>query len=149
MRLYNESSAFVGRSDINVGSSFSRTLLGLLFVVAGTLHFRVPSAYERIMPPYLPLHRELIYLSGALEIADGLGLLAERTRPVAGIGLILLLTAVWPANLQMLLDERAAQKPLWWLALLWARLPLQVALIAWVWRVSHPKESIADVASSL
>jgi uncharacterized membrane protein len=114
-------------------------LLGLLFIVAGTLHFRAPGIYERIMPPYLPLHRELIYLSGALEIAGGLGLLAERTRPVAGIGFVLLLIAIWPANLQMLLDARAARKPLWWVALLWARLPLQVVLIAWVWRASHPR----------
>lgn len=91
------------------------------------------------MPPYLPLHRELVYLSGALEIAGGLGMLAERTRPVAGIGLIILLIAVWPANVQMLLDAHAAQKPLWWLALLCVRLPLQVVLIVWVWHASHPR----------
>jgi len=127
----------VGRIDIKVGSSFSRTLLGLLFVVAGKLHFRAPDVYEQIMPPYLPLHRELVYLSGASEIAGGLGLLSRRTRRIAGGGLILLLIAVWPANLQMLLDARAAQKPLWWVALLWARLPLQVVLIAWVWRASN------------
>ncbi len=68
----------MGRIDIKVGSSFSRTLLGLLFVVAGALHFRAPEVYEQIMPPYLPLHRELVYLSGALEIAGGLGLLPRR-----------------------------------------------------------------------
>ena len=121
------------------GLSFSRVLLGLIFVVAGALHFRTPGAYEQIMPPYLPLHRELVYLSGALEIAGGLGLLAERTRRIAGVGLILLLVAVWPANLQMLLDARATEKPLWWVSLLWARLPLQLVLIAWVWRASHPR----------
>ena len=49
---------------MNAGSSFSRKLLGLLFVAAGVLHFLVPGAYERIMPPYLPLHREPVYLSG-------------------------------------------------------------------------------------
>lgn len=115
----------------------SRILLGFIFVVAGALHFVSPETYERIMPPYLPLHRELIYLSGALEILGGLGLLPKRTRSAAGIGLILLLVAVWPANLQMLLDAREAGKPSWWMALLWARLPLQVALIVWVWRVSR------------
>jgi uncharacterized membrane protein len=114
-----------------------RILTGLLFVIAGALHFVSPETYERIMPPYLPLHRELVYLSGALEIMGGLGLFPERTRPAAGIGLILLLVAVWPANLQMLLDARAAEKPSWWVALLWARLPLQVMLIVWVWRSSR------------
>ena len=55
----------------------------------------------------------------------------------AGIGLVLLLIAVWPANVQMLLDARGSQEPRWWLALLWARLPLQVVLMAWVWHSSR------------
>ena len=114
-------------------------MLGSLFIGAGMLHFLVSDAYKHIMPPYLPLPRELVYLSGALEIAGGLGLLDERTRRGAGIGLVLLLVAVWPANLQMLLAARAARKPLWWVALLWARLPMQILLIAWVWRASRPR----------
>lgn len=114
--------------------SFSRTLLGSGFLAAGTLHFVFPRVYGRIMPPYLPRHRELVYLSGAAEVAGGLGLLSSRTRPAASAGLVLLLLAVWPANLQMLLDARAAGKPAWWTALLWVRLPLQIPLIVWVWR---------------
>ena len=89
------------------------------------------------MPPYLPLHRELVYLGGTLEILGGLGLLTERTRTAAGVGLILLLVAVLPANVQMLIDARAAGKPSWWPALLWLRLPLQGVLAARVWRVSR------------
>lgn len=103
------------------------------------MHFRAPRAYERIMPPYLPLRRELVLLSGALEIAGGLGLLPDRTRRAAGIGLILLLVAVWPANLQMLSDARKAGKPGWWVVLLWARLPLQVLLMVWVWRAAQAR----------
>ena len=120
-----------------MSSSFSRTVTGLVFVTAGVLHFVAPGTYERIMPPYLPLHRELVYLSGALEILGGLGLLTERTRAAAGVGLILLLVAVLPANVRMLLDAPAAGKPSWWLVLLWLRLPLQGVLAAWVWRVSR------------
>ena len=89
------------------------------------------------MPPYLPLHRELVLLSGAAEVLGGVGLFPRRTRRVAGTGLILLLIAVWPANVQMLLDARGARRPSWWLALLWARLPLQVVLMAWVRGVSR------------
>lgn len=94
-----------------MGSSFLRTLTGLVFVAAGLLHFVAPGTYEKIVPPYLPLHRGLVYASGAAEVLGGLGLLPERTRRVAGIGLILLLAAVLPANAQMLLDARAAGKP--------------------------------------
>ena len=121
----------------NVSLSFSRTVTGLVFVGAGALHFVAPGTYEKIMPPYLPLHRELVYLSGAAEVLGGFGLLAERTRAAAGVGLILLLVAVLPANVQMLIDARAAGKSSWWLALLWLRLPLQGVLATWVWRSSR------------
>jgi uncharacterized membrane protein len=127
------------RDRTDLGSSFSRTLTGAVFVVAGLLHFLVPSAYQKIMPPYLPLHRELIYLSGAMEVAGGMGLLSNHTRRVAGLGLILLLLAVMPANVQMLLDAHAAGKSSWWVVLLWLRLPLQLVLVAWVWKVSRPR----------
>ena len=96
-----------------MGSSFSRTLTGAVFVVAGLLHFLVPSAYQKIMPPYLPLHRQLIYLSGAMEVAGGMGLLSNHARRVAGLALILLLLGVMPANVQMLLDAHAAGKSSW------------------------------------
>lgn len=128
------------RDSTNVGSSFSRTITGLVFVAAGLLHFVFPGIYEKIVPPYLPLHRGLVYTSGAAEVLGGLGLLPARTRRVAGIGLILLLAAVLPANVQMLLEARAAGKPSWWLALLWMRLPLQAVIAAWVWRVSRVGE---------
>lgn len=115
----------------------SRIVLAALFAFAGTMHFIIPDQYMRIMPPWLPLHRELVYLSGALEIAGGMGLLVPRTRRAAGMGLILLLIAVWPANLQMLLDARSAGASAGAQTLLLLRLPLQLVLIAWVWRASR------------
>jgi uncharacterized membrane protein len=118
-------------------SAVSRRLLAALFVLAGTLHFLFPSIYVGIMPPYLPWHRELVFLSGMLEILGGLGLLIRRTRRAAAVGLVLLLLAVAPANLNMALDARAVGHPLWWQAVLWIRLPIQLLLIAWVWYVGQ------------
>lgn len=117
----------------------SRLLLAAFLVFAGVMHFVIPASYERIMPPWLPLHRELVYLSGVLEIAGGVGLLIDRTRRAAGIGLVLLLIAVWPANLQMLLNAQAADRPAWEQALRWLRLPLQLMLLVWVWRASRAR----------
>lgn len=110
---------------------------GLLFVAAGTLHFARPAMYVRIVPPALGHASALVALSGAAEIAGGLGLLIPRTRRAAGYGLIALLLAVWPANIFMALDARAfaAVAPAW---ALWARVPLQLALIWWVERASRP-----------
>jgi uncharacterized membrane protein len=123
---------------VKIGGGTSRIALAALFAFAGTMHFVIPEQYMAIMPPALPLHRELVYLSGVLEIAGGLGLLVPRTRRAAGIGLILLLIAVWPANLQMALNARAAGASATAQALLFLRLPLQLLLIAWVWRASRP-----------
>lgn len=122
---------------MRIAPAASRIVLAALFAFAGTMHFIVPGQYAAIMPPWLPLHRELVYLSGVLEIAGGVGLLVARTRRAAGIGLILLLMAVWPANLQMLLNARASGAPALAQTLLLLRLPLQLVLIAWVWRASR------------
>ena len=106
-------------------------VLGLLFVLAGAAHFVRPEMYVKIMPPYLPWHLELVYLSGLFEIVLGVLLLIPRTTSPAAWGLIALLIAVFPANLHM------AQNPELYPGinpvLLWLRLPLQGVLIAWAY----------------
>jgi len=126
------------------GRRISLAVLAAIFVAAGVLHFVITDEYVRIMPPYLPAHRELVLLSGACEVAGGIGLLWARTRRAAGIGLILLLLAVWPANLKMAMDARAAAKPAMEQALLWLRLPLQPLLMLWIWRVTRPASPLPD-----
>lgn len=109
----------------------SPTLLGIAFVAAGTLHFRYTDTYASIVPPALPAHRELVLISGACEILGGIGALAPSARRYAGFGLIALLVAVFPANVFMALDSRRfAFLPAW---SLYARLPLQVVLMWWVY----------------
>src|SRR5262245_19721896 len=116
-----------------------RVVLGLLFVVLGSLHFVIPDFYLKMMPPYLPWHLELVYLSGVFEIAGGLGLLVPPLRRAAGWGLIALLVAVFPANIQMFVDALDQQG--WTLRTvgLLFRLPLQIPLILWVsWSMQDP-----------
>ncbi len=80
------------------------------------------------MPPYVPAQREMVYLSGAAEIAGGLAALAPRTRPLAGWWLIATLVAVFPANVDMALRPNDYPIPR---SLLYARLPFQAAFVAW------------------
>lgn len=115
------------------GRWISRGVLAAVFAGAGAMHFVLPDAYARIVPPYLPHPVLLVYVSGFLEMAGGVGLLLPPVRRAAAVGLVLLLLAVWPANLQMVLAARAAHAPAWAVALLWARMPLQLLLMAWVW----------------
>jgi uncharacterized membrane protein len=110
----------------------SRALLGVTFLITGALHFLRPRMYEAIMPRYLPAHRELVYASGVAEIIGGAGVLLQRRG--AAWWLIATLVAIFPANVEMAVNAdrfKRFPKPL-----LWARLPVQGALIAWVWRAA-------------
>ncbi|MEO8743285.1 MAG: hypothetical protein ABI365_08855 [Lysobacteraceae bacterium] len=129
-----------------MAGNLSRLLLALFFVVAGVLHFVFTPNYLKIMPPWLPWHLALVVVSGLCEIAGGLGVPWRRTRRWAGYGLIALCVAVLPANVQMLLDAQAAGASTPWLAALWARLPLQLVLVWWIWRATRP--AAASVSNS-
>ncbi|RXH55337.1 DoxX family protein [Granulicella sibirica] len=108
-----------------------RYLFGVLFVVAGVMHFVLPKVYASIMPPMLPGPVLLVYVSGVAEILGGVGVMVPTTRKMAAWGLVALLIAVWPANLEMAMHpERFASVPGW---ALWVRLPLQLPLIWWAW----------------
>ena len=116
--------------------TLSVALIGLIFVVAGVLHFIRPRAYISIMPPWLPAAAALVLVSGVFEILGGIGVLVPATRLAAGWGLIVLLIAVFPANVQMLLNARAAHASATAMAVLVARLPLQALLMYWVFRAT-------------
>ncbi|MEV0803465.1 hypothetical protein AB0I34_37640 [Kribbella sp. NPDC050281] len=108
--------------------SGTTTGLALLFGVLGTLHFVKPEPFEQIVPRALPRKKELVYASGAAELACAAGLLHPRTRRVAGLVSAGLLVAVFPANVQMAADlQRKGSLPA--KAVAWARLPLQLPLI--------------------
>jgi uncharacterized membrane protein len=105
--------------------------MGVLYLAAGTLHFLVTPRYVAIMPAYLPNPRALVLLSGAAEMAGGLGILTPIPviRRAAAWGLVALLVAVMPANINMALHPAAFPGiPVW---ALWLRLPLQLPLIYW------------------
>jgi uncharacterized membrane protein len=100
-----------------------------LFLAGGVNHFLGPSFYVAIVPSYLPRPLVLVYVSGAFEILLGGALLIPRFRRLAAWGLVALLIAVFPANVQMALHPElyASWRPL----LLWVRLPVQGLLVAW------------------
>lgn len=120
-------------------------VLAILFVVAGANHFRSPAVYVSIMPPYLPAHLALVYISGVCEIALGALLLVPAATPLAAWGLIALLVAIFPANLHMATHSQLYRgiSP----ALLWARLPLQGILILWAYWYTPPRTARPNVAA--
>ena len=109
----------------------TRYLLAILFVVAGANHFFHTEFYVSIMPPYLPWHLELVYISGVAEMGLGLLLLLRRWSVYAGWGLIVLMIAVFPANIYMALHPELY--PTISTLGLWLRLPLQGLLMWWAY----------------
>jgi uncharacterized membrane protein len=110
-----------------------RKLAGPFFIGAGTLHFVRPEPYRAIMPPYIPAPDTMVALSGVAEIAGGAGLLVRATRRGAGWWLAATLVAIFPANVHMALQSERYQRHVpGGRTGLYARLPLQAVLIAWV-----------------
>jgi uncharacterized membrane protein len=105
-------------------------------------HFLNPSPYEAMMPSYLPRPTALVWISGIAEIIGGVGLMIPFARRAAGWGLIVLLLAVFPANVNVALHGwPGVSLPMW---SLWLRLPLQFVLIWWFHRVCHGRDEISE-----
>ena len=113
---------------MNRTKSVSKYVLAIFMVGAGTMHFINPDFYLKIMPPYLPLHRELVCLSGICEIVLGLILLVGRFSQLAAWGIIALLIAVFPANIYVYQNQDVLPAPP---ILHLLRLPLQAVFILW------------------
>ncbi len=107
-------------------------LASLLYIGAGVLHFLKTDIYMKIMPPYIPWPRAMVLVSGAAEVAGGIGLLIPGLRRPAAWGLVALLIAVFPANYYMAANNIQVSRTAIPQAFLWARLPLQALLIWWV-----------------
>lgn len=114
-----------------------RVFAGPVMTFAGVMHFVRPRWYMRIMPRYLPAHRELVYASGVAEMAGALGTLHPRTRRPAGLFLIATLIAVFPANVDMAVRAEDFPDVPGGRAALLARLPLQALFVYWVWQATQ------------
>jgi uncharacterized membrane protein len=101
-------------------------------VGVGITHFTSPDGFVKIVPSFLPSPLLLVYVSGVFEIALGLAIQPRQTRKLAAFGLVALYLAVFPANINMAVNEvqlnPAEPIPVW---AMWARLPFQVLFIAW------------------
>ena len=117
-----------------------RVLCGPALVYAGVMHFLRPGFYRPMMPAWLPAHDELIFVSGVTEVVAGAALICpdRRVRRAGGVLGILTLIGVFPANVEMAThSDRFPNIPP---AALWARLPLQAVMLAWVVAAMRPSQ---------
>lgn len=116
--------------------NYLRVMIALSFVIVGILHFTHASIFVDIMPPYLPWHLGLVWISGVFEILGGVGLMIPQVRRFSAWGLLLLLLAVFPANIHMALNGVFIDVPIPQSQIgLWLRLPMQGVIALQVWFV--------------
>jgi uncharacterized membrane protein len=120
-----------------VVKTISKTVLAIFMASAGLMHLVRPDLYVKIVPPGLPLHRELVFVSGICEIALGVLLLIPRCSRLAAWGIIALLIAVFPANIYLYQHQEILPAP--WIAH-FLRLPLQAVFIGWAYWHTKPAE---------
>ncbi|PSB50305.1 DoxX family protein [Chamaesiphon polymorphus] len=127
-----------------------RVILAICIIVVGIMHFAVPDPFVKIVPDYLPYHLELVYISGFFEILGGIGILVPPVSQAAAWGLLLLFIAVFPANINMAINEIDLPHIPDSSVLRWGRLPLQAVLIAWAWwytRADDLEEQVSLIPS--
>jgi len=97
----------------------------IMFCIIGISHFAKPEKLEAMIPEGWPYKRAANYLSGAAELLGGIGLLFAATRVYAAWGLILLLIAIFPANIYVAMKKRTVYNI--------SRLFFQPVYIGWIW----------------
>ena len=105
--------------------------MAALYIIAGLMHFIKPKIYLRIMPNYLPNHTLLVYLSGVIEIALGVGICLPQFHNFALCAIIGMLLAFLLVHIYMLKNKKASEGiPMWFVVL---RIPLQFLLMYWAY----------------
>jgi len=114
------------------------------FALSGVWHLISPTSFLWLMPPWLPLSRELVYLSGVAELVAVAALLMKHR--LAPLFTLLVLLAIWPANWWFAIDSLSSQDPTT-AVIAWLRLPLQIPLMWWAWTspIKPPAESAATL----
>jgi len=120
---------------MNSIKTISKYLLAIFMITAGIMHFVNTEFYLKIVPPYLPLHKELVFISGVFEVLLGILLVVPQTSRMAAWGIVALLFAVFPANLYLYQhQEILSASPIIHLL----RLPLQGLFILWAYWHTRP-----------
>jgi uncharacterized membrane protein len=123
---------FLGVSVLSNWRDATRFGLAVMFLFTGSTHFTsMKHDYAAMVPPPLTGQLWVIYLTGLLEIAGAIGLIVPQTKRLAGICLLLLLLALFPANIYAAVNAiqfRGAPP-----TDLWIRGIVQAVLLAAVW----------------
>tara|TARA_B100001250_G_scaffold321835_1_gene284968 strand:- start:1379 stop:1786 length:408 start_codon:yes stop_codon:yes gene_type:complete len=111
------------------------SILGIFFINVGIGHFIEPEWFEPIVPTILGNPTFWVLITGAMEIALGIGLIIPKTRKYSGLLMALFLIAVYWANLNMWINDVPLEgetfATIWHILRLIGQL-LMIAIALWV-----------------
>ncbi len=111
--------------------------LAVMFPFTASAHFtKTKEDLIAMVPKVFPNPRFLVYLTGVLEILGAVGLLVPVTRTFASVGLLLLLVAMFPANVNAVRKRipLRGKRP----TPLWLRGPMQLLFVGMTLWVALP-----------
>jgi uncharacterized membrane protein len=109
----------------------------LCFTAIG--HFLFMKGMTMMVPDFVPLKKEVVYLTGIAEVLLGFALLVPQLRYAAGTMLIVLFVLMLPANVYAAINHIDYEKGTYdgsGPGYLLFRVPLQLLFIGWVWYFS-------------
>ena len=125
--------------------------MSVMLTFTGISHFLFPEGMALMLPGFVPFKKEVIYLTGVIEMAAAAGLLIPRFRKITAWLLIIFFIAILPANIHAAIHHvnlRTASFDGSGLNYLWFRVPLQILFIAWVYYFGIKKDKHLDPSYS-
>ena len=120
-------------------------ILSLLYIIVGCKHLIHPEFFTAIVPPFFIYKKEIVLISGVLEIILGLSLLFKETRKIGSWGIILLLISIFPANIYLYISEIPRQELNISRTQALIRMPFQIPLI--ILAYWHSQKSETEILS--
>ncbi|MAQ75888.1 MAG: hypothetical protein CL613_06110 [Aquimarina sp.] len=124
---------FLKKPDLKLAARIAMAVM-LVFTAIG--HFIFTHGMSVMVPDFIPLKKEVVLLTGVLEILLAVGILVPSFRVIFGWALIAFLIVVLPANIKAALesiDYQTGQFNGPSIQYLWFRIPLQVLFIIWTY----------------
>ena len=131
-------------SSRSLPKTLARFAMGILFILGSGMHFMASEAELKIIPEFLPLRREALYITGVFEFLGGLGLFVPnaRVRRASAWGLVALLVVIFPANVYQAVKNIQLGGFMNTRLYQWGRLPFQIVFIWWaLWCTSEKRHT--------
>jgi len=123
----------IGNVDVYVSGRIAMSAM-LAFTAMG--HFKFPDGMAMMMPPFIPAKKQIVLLTGVIEVLAAIGLLVTPTIKTTGILLIVFFVLILPANIYAAMKKVNLEKSNYTgngINYLWFRIPEQIFFIAWVY----------------